>query len=234
MSSEKTSPLGAIADFGAAGQAVVPGVYAWAVTVAPAAWSRGGNIGVKMAALLAVASLLTTLTKWKTGSGSVAMALFVIACCVVWIFVPAAMTPAHLHPARGIAGMIGWGVFAFAAAAPSLGPQRVGDTPEGGLKPRIPLSRGDGLYLGIGVVLAVALQFVGWSITVAERGVFVRLVTVASGVAIIGVATALTTSRHNLGGAARPSLGKSLRRASLFICAVILLVIAGILFGFNP
>src|SRR5204862_1134625 len=59
----KRSPFAVLADAGAAGQAVVPGVYAWAVTVIPAAWSRstGANIGVKVAAVLALAALLQTL-----------------------------------------------------------------------------------------------------------------------------------------------------------------------------
>jgi hypothetical protein len=224
--SEKKTPLAAIADVGAAGQAVVPGVYAWAVTVVPAAWSRASNIGVQIAALLALVALLQTLRKPAEGTvrtSSVGVWVFVLACTVVWVCVPSALAPAHLHPARGVAGMLGWGVFAFAAAAPALGASRSGPAPEGGLKPRLPIARGDAIYVGAAIALAAALQAVGWSITVPERAVLVRIVTLASGIAIIGAATTLTTSRH----AAPVDLRRALRSALPMLLCIALLVLTG-------
>lgn len=223
---EENTPLAVLADIGAAGQAVVPGAYAWAVTVAPAAWSRAADAGVKAAAILAIASLLSTLLKTK---GPIATWVFVLASTVVWVAVPSAMSPAHLHPARGIAGMLGWGVFAFATAAPALGPSKRGPATEGGLEPRVPLPRGDAVYLGIGFALAAALQFVGWSILIPERAVFVRLLTVASGIAIVGVATVLATSRHHSSSAPRPTLGRALRKSIVLVISVALLLAMGIL-----
>lgn len=229
---EKKSALAFFADIGAAGQAVVPGAYAWAVTVAPAAFTHGSNGGVQAAAVLAIVSLLSTLVR-KESTGAIATWVFVLASTVVWVATPAQLAPAHLHPARGIAGMLGWGAFAFAAAAPSLGPPSK-DSPEthGGLKPRIALARGDAIYLAIAVVLAGALQFVGWGILVPERAVFVRLLTVASGLSIIGVATVLATSRHNLGSNPKPSFARALRKSAFMVVVVVLLVAFGLAYAF--
>lgn len=228
---QKRSPFAAFADAGAAGQAVVPGVYAWAVTVVPAAWSRASNIGVKIAAVLAFGALLQTLVASSPSEklrgripGHVGVWVFVLASTVVWVTVPDAMSPAHLHPARGIAGMLGWGVFAFAVAAPALGSAREGPLPEGGLKPRLPLARGDAIYIGAAVLLAAALQAVGWSVTVPERAVLVRVVTLAAGIAIIGAATSIATARHSN----PPSFGRAFRSAFPMLACIALLVMAAV------
>src|SRR5271168_2107811 len=49
--------LGRVTDLGAAAQACIPGLYAWAVTVAPVAWSRGAPFLAKGTALLGLLSL---------------------------------------------------------------------------------------------------------------------------------------------------------------------------------
>jgi hypothetical protein len=220
---ETKSSLAVIADAGAAGQAVIPGVYAWAITVAPVAWSRASNIGVKIAALLALLALLQTLIRPKERTSPIGPWVFVLASTVVWVSVPAALSPAHLHPARGIAGMLGWGVFAFAAAAPALGATRAGPAPEGGLKPRVPIPRGDAAYLAVAIVLAAALQAVGWTVSVPERALLVRILTLAAGVAIIGAATAITTARHG----PPQKLRRALRNALPMLACIVLLILAG-------
>lgn len=222
--------LDRLADLGAAGQALVPGVYAWAVTVAPAAWSRAGTAPAKLAASLALVALLSTLIKQKGSTGAIGNWVFVLASTIVWVAVPAAVSPAHMHPARGVAGMLGWGVFAFAGAAPSLDPDaHPAVESEGGLKPRAPVRAGDGAYLGVGVALALALQCVGWSVVTPERAIFVRLVTVGSGVAILSLATTLATARHNVPGSRR--LGRALRKSAVMLVAVLLLVAFGVVYS---
>src|SRR5260221_2583987 len=237
---EKRSPLAALADAGAAGQAVVPGVYAWAVTVVPAAWSRPSNVGVKIAAVLALFALLQTLfgsslegvdargassprskgAPRRDRAGAVGVWVFVLASTVVWFSVPTALAPAHLHPSRAIAGMLGWGVFAFAVAAPALGPSRTGPLPEGGLKPRLPLARADAVYIAIAVVMAIALQALGWSVLVPERAVLVRLVPLAAGIAIIAAATSIATARHGTS----PGFARAFRSALPMLACIALLI----------
>ena len=51
--------LSRIAGIGASAQAAIPGLYAWAITVAPAAWSRGAPLLAKAAAITGVIALVT-------------------------------------------------------------------------------------------------------------------------------------------------------------------------------
>lgn len=223
-STAKRGALGLLADVGAAGQAVVPGVYAWAVTVAPIAWSRGAPLAAKMSAVLAIVALLTTL--WRT-KGPLSLWVFVLACAVTWVAAPDALTPAHLDVTRGIAGTLGWGVFAFAAAAPALGTNREGPAPEAGLSPRQTVARGDALYLAAGVLLAAALQAVGWSVTISERATLVRVVTVASGIAVIGATTSAAVARH---ARQSTSVKRGARSAVVFLVFLGLLLAGAVLY----
>ena len=51
--------LDRVASVGASAQAAIPGLYAWAITVAPAAWSRGAPLLAKAAAIVGVLALVT-------------------------------------------------------------------------------------------------------------------------------------------------------------------------------
>lgn len=48
-----------IASIGASAQAAIPGLYAWAITVAPAAWSRGAPLFAQVSAVIGVIALVT-------------------------------------------------------------------------------------------------------------------------------------------------------------------------------
>jgi hypothetical protein len=217
--------LSRFADLGASAQAAIPGLYAWAITVAPAAWSRGSPIVAKAAALLGVLALLTA--PLVEGRGEAARARgaeaslsrasssgprsavtwarawsiwgLVLSSAIVWALSPAALSSARMDGVRGALGLVGWGLFAFASAGPALradvdSPARiVAGSP---LKPRSELPRGDGVYVALGVVLALAMQLVGWNVAVPERAVLVRLVTVASGIAVLGGMTSIALVRH--------------------------------------
>src|SRR5271168_4263230 len=53
--------LGRVTDLGSAAQASIPGLYAWAVTVAPVAWSRGAPVFAKVFAILGLLALAIAL-----------------------------------------------------------------------------------------------------------------------------------------------------------------------------
>src|SRR3954452_24118179 len=48
-----------VASLGASAQAAIPGLYAWAITVAPAAWSRGAPLFAKGAAVVGLLAIAT-------------------------------------------------------------------------------------------------------------------------------------------------------------------------------
>ena len=204
---EGRGPFGVarLIDLGAAAQASIPGLYAWLVTVAPAAWSRGATVFAKVFALLGLASLAAALwLEHRRPDGAVrARAVAVwglsLTSAFTWLLVPTAMSTLRLDVARGLAGMLGWALFAFACAAPPMHRDETSDARvvEGPpLRPRTRLARGDLAIMTLGAVVACALQVVGWRSGPAERAILVRLVAIACGLAIIGASTAVALARH--------------------------------------
>jgi hypothetical protein len=245
MSDENAAPrrhrlLLKVAELGASAQAAIPGLYAWAITVAPAAWSRGAPFVAKAAAILGLVALVTA--PFVEGAGRFGAAAtttepvdadappqsvrprsrfarvkavrswtgpqwarvwsvwgFVLSSAIVWALAPSALSSARLDGVRGALGMVGWALFAFASAGPTLRPDPtasariVAGTP---LKPRSELPRGDGLYVIIGVAAALAMQGIGWGVPSPERAVLVRLVTIVCGIAVLGGFTSIALSRH--------------------------------------
>jgi hypothetical protein len=235
--SRRNVVLTRLSELGASAQAAIPGLYAWSITVAPAAWSRGAPLLAKVAAIAGVIALTTAplvegaglrrpepappadpnagrasqappppkglaaLRAWTGPTWARIWSVwgFVLSSAIVWTLAPSALSSARLDGVRGALGVVGWALFAFASAGPSLraDPEAAGRIIAGSsLKPRSELPRGDGVYVAAGVVLALAMQGVGWGVASPERAVLVRLVTVVCGVAVLGATTSIALARH--------------------------------------
>lgn len=236
--SRRNVVLTRLSELGASAQAAIPGLYAWSITVAPAAWSRGAPLLAKVAAIAGVIALTTAplvegaglrrppepapppdpsagrasqappppkglaaLRAWTGPTWARIWSVwgFVLSSAIVWTLAPSALSSARLDGVRGALGVVGWALFAFASAGPSLraDPDAAGRIIAGSsLKPRSELPRGDGAYVAAGVVLALAMQGVGWGVASPERAVLVRLVTVVCGVAVLGATTSIALARH--------------------------------------
>jgi hypothetical protein len=225
-----------VSSLGASAQASVPGLYAWGVTVAPAAWARGGSAVSKVAAVVAVLALVGGVVGERLlgGRGRVlSLWAFVLSSALAWSAAPAALGPLRIDAPRGIAGMLGWALFAFASAAPAL--QGAGDDVAGRLvddallPPRRGLSRGDATYVAMGAIIAAVLQLVGWRVPTPERALLVRFVALAAGLAVIGAATDVALARHS--PRAARSRARRLRRAMAALVVLALLGFTGILFA---
>lgn len=208
------------ASIGTSAQAAIPGAYAWAVTVAPAAWSVGAPVVAKVLAIIGVVALVSapllengeeTARRWRwlpsvlASRRGPALARawsvwgLVLSSVLVWLLVPAALSPIRLDGLRGGLGMVGWALFAFASAGPVLRSnpaERARVVASTSLKPRSELPRGDGVYVTVGVLLALALQAIGWDVAMPERAVLVRLVTILCGMAVLGATTSIALARH--------------------------------------
>lgn len=246
-----------LASIGPSAQAAIPGLYAWAVTVAPLAWGRGGSWAGKAASLAGVLALVTAPLaeraveraadragaerddrppgRWSGASPGRAGARlwsvwgFVASSSLVWVLMPGALSSARFDPVRGVLGVIGWALFAFASAGPSLErDQEASSRSVAGqtLRPRSEVPRGDIVYVLAGVVLALAMQAVGWGIAVPERAVLVRLVTVTCGIAVLGATTSIALARHGPRLAASRSL--RLRRALPWVVLLALLLVSSV------
>ena len=239
-----------LSEIGSAAQATIPGLYAWGVTVAPAAWGRGAPLAAKIVALLGVVLLLAAVLLERSPASDGAMATeparpsflgrfarharplsvwgLVATSALVWALAPGALSPARLDAPRGVAGMIGWALFAFASAAPAIArdPESSRVTPGPPLRPRSPIPRGDAWFILGGTVFALGLQVIGWRVVVPERALLVRLVALASGLGVIGAATQITLARH--ARRVRPSRRSRVRRSLVWLAALTVLALGGL------
>ena len=201
-----SSPLVRLVELGAATQVLVPGLYAWAITVAPAGFGHGapwygGFFAVVALLALPGGRLLERLQQRTRAVHPAVVWVFALASAATWAANTDALTPTRLGLARGLAGTVGWALFALACAAPPVTPAADARV-ETGLKSRGVLARGDAIFVGAGAFLALALQAIGWEVDVPERAVLVRLVTLACGIAIVSVAGTVALARHGRRGAA--------------------------------
>jgi hypothetical protein len=275
--SRRNVVLTRLSELGASAQAAIPGLYAWSITVAPAAWSRGAPLVAKVAAVIGVIALVTAplvegaglrepapppapppdpfldpgagrpsqapppptgvaaLRAWTGPTWARIWSVwgFVLSSAIVWTLAPGALSSARLDGVRGALGVVGWALFAFASAGPSLrsDPDASARIVAGSsLKPRSELPRGDGAYVAAGVVLALSMQAVGWGVSTPERAVLVRLVTVVCGVAVLGATTSIALARHV--PRARASRSMRLRRALPWVVMLALFLGSGIVLTF--
>ncbi len=228
-----------LAGLSPAAQASVPALYAWGVTVAPTVWSRGAPLLAKVAAGVALAAIALAMPaerRWGARARMPGLWGFVLSSAVAWSASPSALAPLRIDTARGIAGMLGWGLFAFTFAAPAIGAH---DAPTGeeappseqALGPRRVLARGDALYVAGGALLAAWLQTVGWQVSTVERALLVRVVALAAGIALLGAATDIALARHL--PSATTVGGRRLRRATLPLAALALLGLGGLLLAYR-
>ena len=150
--------------------------YAWGVTVAPVAWARGSLVVRPGSRPLTAIMAPSEWESWRSGAGVGRARLaslwgFVLASALAWSAAPAALAPLRIDAPRGVAGMIGWALFAFASAAPALqarreaAPRRARRRP----RPRQGAGRGRRRIRGSGGLLAAAFQLFGWRVASPER-----------------------------------------------------------------
>jgi len=188
----------------------------------------------KVAAVVAVLALMGGVAGERAWGGRVRAASlwgFVLSSALVWSAAPAALAPLRIDAPRGVAGMIGWALFAFASAAPALRGRREEERLVEGeeLAPRKGLTRWDAAYVTAGALMAAALQLMGWHAASAERALLVRFVALAAGIALIGAATEMAMARH--GARVRRSRSRRLRGAMAVLVVLAVLGLTGVLFA---
>jgi hypothetical protein len=219
---------------GAPAQAAIAGGYAWAVTVAPTAWEPGAPVVAVVAAAVGVTALLVSAPGdrlWGGRGRAAALWVFVLSSALSWLSAPAALRPMRMDATRGLAGTLGWALFALASAGPALGDRQepgrlVDDAP---LEPRTRFGRGGVVYPLVGGAFAFALELVGWGATGPERALLVRLVSLAAGLAVIGATAEIALARHAPRGPRRGSA--RLRSAGGPLLLLAGLALAGLLFA---
>jgi hypothetical protein len=219
---------------GTAAQASVPGLYAWGVTVAPGAFAHGAAGVPKAAAAVALAALLSgPLADERLGERAriPLLWIFVLSSALAWSTAPSGLAPSHVDAQRGLAGMLGWALFAITWSAPALPPGRgTGRVVE----PDTRAVDGDRphdarIYVLGGATLAAILQGPGWGAASLERALLVRVVALVAGLSVVGVATEVALTRYRTRVCA-PRRAR-LRRGAGWLALLGLLLLVGLLFG---
>ena len=171
---------------------MIPGSYAWAVTVAPVAWAGRGASLAKAAALLGLLALVAgpVLEKrWRDMTRLVSGWGLVLCSIVVWV-VSSDAAVLDLGATRGLGGMLGWALFAFASASPAREPELT-TAVVNPVRAKTNRTRADTPLLLLGVGLAVLLQVPGWQELDRERALLLRLSALAGGLGLVTTAGVL-------------------------------------------
>jgi hypothetical protein len=184
-----------------------------------------------VAALLALAGGIAGERVWGGRARALSLWGFVLASALVWSAARVALAPLRIDAPRGVAGMLGWALFALASAAPALQGRREEErlVDEEPLAPRKGLARGDAVYVVGGALLAAALQVVGWRVATPERALLVRFVALAAGIAVVGAVTDVALARHV--PRVQRSRARRLRRAMVALVVLALLGLTGVIFA---
>lgn len=236
-----------ILELGPTAQPAVAGIYAWAVTVAPVGYGKHGssssqNWAATIFASLAFAALVRgaiaeALLRQKRESlersRTLTLLSFAGASLITWICDEDALSPIRMSAARGVAGMVGWALFAYACAAPVVeldpAPARV----EAGARARGRVEHGDAIFVGVATAMALALQLIGWRVASPERALLVRVTTLGSAVLLLGGVGAFVSTRHGVQPDPPQRARIRMTRSALplgWVIALLLLVAGGLLY----
>lgn len=187
--SARRTTLGRAAELG---QVLVPGIYAWAVTVVPAASDRAQSGWALVPAVLGLASLIAgaVLVKSRPRLGT-ALGIwgFLIASLITWLVTLSALNVERLDPWRAGAGSVGWLLFALGWGTPWRIGHHPEDDPRAQLHPKLearnPPRLRTALAIAVGSTGALACLLLAWRATEPGRALLLHGAALACAVGII-------------------------------------------------
>lgn len=183
---------------GSASQALVPGGYAWAVTIAPVGAARGAGLVAGLATTVGLVALVLGPAIERRAPAASRMLVgwgLVVSAIVTWSFAPDGVVD-MFDAARGIAGMFGWALFAFAIASPARQTAALIATPSTLDAEPVRTRHVDRAVLLLAVGLTVALEVPGWRTEQRDRALLLRLVALAGGLGLVTTASAILARYH--------------------------------------
>ena len=202
-------------------------MYAWAVTAAPVAFGAGTSLALECTAALGLASLTAgpiLERAWPDFARMLSGWGLVVTSIVIWIVAPESTVGAIDAP-RGIAGMAGWGLFAFAVAAPPRASRGVFVRAPPFASERAP-ARAQAPIVLLGLFIAIAVEIPGWRLPERDRALLFRVVALAGSLGALATAGVLGAVRDRSGE--RESRRRSPVRLYAWLGLAITLVGAGI------
>ncbi|HSO00236.1 MAG TPA: hypothetical protein VLS89_18215, partial [Candidatus Nanopelagicales bacterium] len=180
-------------------QAMLASLVAWAITVAPAAFSRGSPPEARVVAVLALPCGLAApplaLARRRLGR-HLGITVFLALVTLTWLLASPAIQPLRLDPIRAGIGAVAWGVFALSWR--DRWPTGVPQEPEPDaptLQARSHLPPFATAIAALSAVSALALLFLAWRVREADRALLAQAVAVACAVAVTTAAADVAVSR---------------------------------------
>jgi hypothetical protein len=219
--------------FAARANKLLPGVYAWAATVAlPATAPEVSQLGRVLAFLALVALVLGPwLSPLRPALGRLlGIHAFVGLSLATWALALRSGTNLAPEPLRAALGGLGWMAYAFGwgdlgrpLRVPEDDPAVLGGPP---LPPRAELPRRATIVFGIGLAGALLLVALAWRVGRTPQTVMAHAVALAAGLWLLAATTevSLTPALR-----AKGSASERLSRASGTLCALVIVLGLGLL-----
>lgn len=186
----------------AVSQVLVPGAYAWAVSVVPAATSVSASPWARVPALLAFSSLVsgTFLYRDRPRAGyALGIWGFLGLSCVTWLLNADAIRADRLDPWRAAAATVGWLLFSLGWGTPWRAGVHPEDNPRAQLypklEPRRPATLRTPLTVAIGAVGAAACLLLAWRATEPDRALMMHGLALGSAVALVTTSASLAIAQ---------------------------------------
>jgi hypothetical protein len=207
-------------------QTMIAAVVAWAITVAPAAFSRGSAGAARACAVLALACGLLGplfLGERRRIGRHLGITAFLAFSLGAWLLSLHALHPVRLSPFRAATGSVAWAIFALSwrEVWPTPPDAREQEAQVAPLQPRASLPRVSIPILTAAVLAALFLVLAAFRTREAERGLVAQGVAVACGIALVtGAATIATTIAKDRPSAAGRRFTGPVVRALVLLVAV--------------
>jgi hypothetical protein len=181
---------------------LLPGLYAWTLTVAVPAHSRGAPAAARLAAWVAPCALVAGVAlapRWPKLGRTFGITVFVGLCLLTWIVVGSAVGSERLDLIEAGLGGVGWALFAMGwgtAREPGRIPEedpRV--VPGPSLASRGELGRGARAVLAVAVVLALLPFGFAWTSRRPAHALLAQGVALLVALALVHAGSLVATGR---------------------------------------
>jgi hypothetical protein len=202
---------------------LLPGLYAWLLTVGLPVLARGVRSGPRLAAagaLLALVLSLLVVGRRLALARLLGIYGFVFASALTWALLGSDLSPVHLDRIRTALGMLGWVLYAFGWGRVHAPPaDRHAHVASGALLvPRSRLHPRATTIVAFAVVAALVLEGLAFRVDRAEHSVLAHAVAVACALLVLGTASRVALAqgtRHELASGTARLNAVALRGAAL-------------------
>jgi hypothetical protein len=181
---------------------IVPGLYAWGVTVAWPVSHRFASLASRIFALVAVVALVAgaILRAFSPALARIiGVWIFLASCVATWAVVGSPIAPSQLDPVQGLLGAVGWGLFAIGWAGQKKVPPRPVELAPVASQPAVPrkkLPRKSALVLAAVGVAAAFPMALAWWVESVERALLAHAVSLATAIALVAFAADIFDPRR--------------------------------------